>query len=90
MAAPESRTVVVEVGALRADATTIDALARLQLAARRLRCRLVLRDAPDELRELVAFAGLGEVLCLEPRRKPEEREELLGAEEERELRDPAG
>ena len=51
--------VVCDVGALdRPDAVTIDALARLQLTARRLGCRLRLRHASPELRELVAFMGL--------------------------------
>jgi hypothetical protein len=71
------------------DLATVDALARLELAARRAGCRLVVLDPPDELRELVAFCGLEEVLRLEPRRQPEEREEPLGVEEEGELDDPA-
>ena len=44
------------------DAVTVDALARLQLAARRLCCRLLLRNASPELLELVAFMGLADVL----------------------------
>jgi ABC-type transporter Mla MlaB component len=44
------------------DAVTIDALARLQLAARRQGCRVVLRGASPRLRELVAFMGLSHVL----------------------------
>jgi ABC-type transporter Mla MlaB component len=44
------------------DAVTIDALARLQLAARRHDCRVRLRNASDELRELIAFMGLCDVL----------------------------
>ena len=44
------------------DAVTVDALARLQLAARRLSCRLLLRNASPELLELVAFMGLADVL----------------------------
>jgi len=44
------------------DAVMVDALARLQLAARRHGCRVRLRGASDELRELVAFMGLGDVL----------------------------
>jgi ABC-type transporter Mla MlaB component len=46
----------------RPDAVTVDALARLQLAARRHGCRVRLRNASDELRELVAFMGLCDVL----------------------------
>ena len=45
-----------------ADAVTVDALARLQLAARRHGCRIVLRGASPELRELVALMGLDDVL----------------------------
>ena len=44
------------------DAVTVDALARLQLAARRLGCRVRLQHASEELRELVAFMGLTDVL----------------------------
>ena len=44
------------------DAVAVDALARLQLAARRHRSRLRLEDASAELLELVAFMGLGDVL----------------------------
>ena len=44
------------------DAVTVDALARLQLAARRYGCRVRLRHASRELMELVAFMGLGDVL----------------------------
>jgi len=41
---------------------TVDALARLQLAARRHGCRVVLRHSSSELRQLVALLGLGDVL----------------------------
>jgi ABC-type transporter Mla MlaB component len=44
------------------DAVTVDALARLQLAAHRHGCRIRLRNATDELRDLVAFMGLEDVL----------------------------
>lgn len=44
------------------DAVTVDALARLQLAAGRHGCRVRLRGASDELRDLVAFMGLADVL----------------------------
>ena len=45
------------------DAVTVDALARLQLLARRLGCQVRLRNASDELLELVAFMGLTNVLA---------------------------
>jgi hypothetical protein len=67
----------------------VDALARLQLAALRAGYRIEVKDAPDDLVELVELAGLDEVLGVEPRRQPEEREERLGVEEERELDDAA-
>jgi ABC-type transporter Mla MlaB component len=44
------------------DAVTVDALARLQLAARRRGCQVRLRHPSNELRELVAFMGLCDVL----------------------------
>ena len=44
------------------DAVTVDALARLQLAARRQGCQVRLRHASTELRELVSFMGLDDVL----------------------------
>jgi anti-anti-sigma regulatory factor len=92
MAATYPAPIVVDVGALAADALTIDVLAHLQLAAGRLGRRVQLCNASDELQELIAFAGLAEVLGglgLEPGRQAEEREERLGGEEERELGDPA-
>ena len=45
-----------------ADAVTVDALARLQLAAKRHGCVVRLRHASPELAELVAFMGLDGVL----------------------------
>ncbi len=43
-------------------AATVDALARLQLAAKHYGCRIRLRHASDELLRLVAFMGLEDVL----------------------------
>jgi hypothetical protein len=63
----------------------VDALARLQLAARRCGCRVEVTSAPNDVVELIELAGLGGVLGLEPRRQPEEREERVGVEEEGEL-----
>ena len=51
-----------DVRSVPADAVCIDALARLQLAARRHGCQVRLRGASDELRELVGFMGLADVL----------------------------
>ena len=44
-----------------ADAVTVDALARLQCAARRHGCEVRLRRPSNELRELVGFMGLADV-----------------------------
>ena len=46
------------------NAVTVDALARLQLAARRNGCRVQLRGASPALCELVEFMGLSDVLCV--------------------------
>ena len=81
---------VVDLGWLRrADAGAVDTLSRLQLAAKRGGRELRLRHAGDELLELIDFMGLGEVLRVEPSRQPEQREQRLGVEEERELDDPS-
>jgi len=53
---------VCDVAGVDPDAATVDALARLQLGARRYGCRVRLRNASDELRDLVAFMGLRDVL----------------------------
>jgi ABC-type transporter Mla MlaB component len=44
------------------DAVAIDALARLQLVARRYGCRVKLRNCSRELLDLLAFMGLQDVL----------------------------
>jgi ABC-type transporter Mla MlaB component len=61
----ESRADVAlcDVHGVEPDAVTVDALCRLQLAARRYGCRVRLRHASDELLELVAFMGLSEILA---------------------------
>jgi ABC-type transporter Mla MlaB component len=54
--------VLCDVRGVPADAVTVDALARLQLAARRAGCQVRLRGASDELVRLLAFLGLRDVL----------------------------
>ena len=51
-----------DVSGVEVDAVTVDALARLQLAARRHGCQVRLRNASPDLLELVAFMGLRDVL----------------------------
>ena len=60
----ESRAEVVfcDVADVPADAVTVEALARLQLGARHHGCRVRLRRASPELRDLVAMMGLSQVL----------------------------
>jgi ABC-type transporter Mla MlaB component len=51
-----------DVTGVSADVVAVDALARLALALRRQECRLRLYGASEELRALVTFMGLAEVL----------------------------
>ncbi len=51
-----------DVSGVDPDAVTVDALARLQLAAQRHSCQVRLRQASPELLELLAFMGLRDVL----------------------------
>jgi ABC-type transporter Mla MlaB component len=51
-----------DVHGVEPDAVTVDALARLQLAARRHGCQVRLCQASDDLLELLAFMGLRDVL----------------------------
>ena len=63
LAGCDAGPVPCDVGALgRPDAVAIDALARLQLTARRLGRRVELRRACVELEELLRLAGLDDVL----------------------------
>ncbi|CAN5728050.1 hypothetical protein BH18ACT15_BH18ACT15_03850 [soil metagenome] len=70
----DAQIIVCDVGRLvDPDAVTVDALARLQLTARRLRRRIRLRRASPELKGLLALAGLSTVVplggdpCLRPK-----------------------
>ena len=54
--------VLCDVHGVEPDCVTVDALARLQLAARRYACRVRLRNASADLLELIAFMGLTDVL----------------------------
>jgi anti-anti-sigma regulatory factor len=90
MAVSVRRPILCDLSALgRADAQTIDLLARLELAARRHGCGIRFCNASPALRELIAFVGLDPVLRVEPGWKAEEREDPVGVEEERQLDDPA-
>jgi ABC-type transporter Mla MlaB component len=83
-----SDQVICDVGAVEdPDAGTVDALARMQLTARRLGGTLRIRRACGELRDLLTLSGLSDVLpCnelpLEASGKAEQREQPSGVEEE--------
>jgi ABC-type transporter Mla MlaB component len=84
--ASDAVCVICDVRALtRPDAVAIDAVARLQLTARRLGRRLQLRHASAELQALLAFVGLSGVVQLSGmsrlRAEAEEREQRVGVEE---------
>ena len=81
LASSNAELVVCDVGALtRPDAAAIDALARMQLTARRLGSQIRLRNACDTLQDLLALVGLSEVVPLsgpsriEARGQTEQRE----------------
>ncbi len=65
----------------------IDQICRLKLEARHQGCDLQLRNGGDALLELIAFAGLAEVLGVQVERKSEEGKEPRGVEEEDHLGD---
>jgi anti-anti-sigma regulatory factor len=59
----EPGDVLCDVRSVGSDAVTVDALARLQLAARRRGCRVRLCNATPELLRLVAYLGLSDVIA---------------------------
>lgn len=86
-----------DVGALDdPDAVMVDALARVQLTARRLGRRVRLRDACGELQELLDLMGLSGVVPLCAGSPPgtsgkaEQWEQRRGVEEEADPADPTG
>lgn len=58
----QARVVRCDVHGVDADVVTVDALARLQLVAKRRRCRFLLVGTSPPLRELVGLMGLDDVL----------------------------
>jgi ABC-type transporter Mla MlaB component len=54
--------VEIDVAGVPCDGTSVEALARLELGVRRHRCLARLRNVSDELRELIAFSGLIDVI----------------------------
>jgi hypothetical protein len=80
----------------------LNALARLQVTARRLGGTIRIQPESRELARLLTLAGLGNViacggviaspggLLVEPHRQPEPREECGGVEEVVDVDDPSG
>ena len=62
IATSDAQVVVCDVGALPANARAIEALARLQLTARRRQRRIRLQRASPELQQLLQFVGLADVV----------------------------
>jgi hypothetical protein len=91
--ASDAEVVVCDVGALPANARTIEAVARLQLTARRLGRRIRLQRASHDLEQLLAFVGLADVVAVGPglrgrRRHAEQREHPCRVEERVDGDDP--
>lgn len=70
LASSRPEIALCDVTGVEPDGVTVDALARLQLAARRYGCQVRLRNASVELVALVSFMGLRDVL---PDRRQESR-----------------
>jgi len=88
---------VCDVGGVASpDAVTVDALARLQLTARREGCSVMLLHAGPELLDLLDLMGLANVvspcsdLSLESGGQAEQREESRGIEKEGDRGDAPG
>jgi ABC-type transporter Mla MlaB component len=62
LTATHGGTLVCDVATAAVDAVAVEALARLQLGARRHGCRVLITNAPAELDELIQLFGLEEVL----------------------------
>ena len=62
LAESDAKVVFCDVASVPADAVTVDALARLQLGAQRHGRQVRLRNASAELRQLVGFMGLTDIL----------------------------
>jgi ABC-type transporter Mla MlaB component len=62
LTASPGSVVLCDVHGVEPDAVTVDALCRLQVGAKRHGCEVRLRGASPELRELVEFMGLADVL----------------------------
>lgn len=85
--------VVCDVGACSDDLATVDALARIQLTAKRSGGAVRFRGAAEELRRILDLVGLAGVLpcegSVQMRGQAEQREPPGGVQEEDDPGDPA-
>ena len=94
IASSDAQLIVCDVAALAPSAGAIEALARLQLTARRLQRRIRLQRASPCLQHLLEFVGLGDVIAVhdasggQRRRDAEQREHPLGIEKRVDRDDP--
>ena len=72
----ETHEVLGHVDARTPDLALVEALARVQLKARRRGSQIRLTNVSARLRGLLELVGLAEVLCVEARWEPELAEEL--------------
>ena len=89
LAASDAEIALCDVRGVEPDAVTVDALARLQLAARRHRCSV---SAPERVARAHRARGVHgprrrAASTSKARRQAEQREHAIGVEEERELDD---
>jgi ABC-type transporter Mla MlaB component len=62
LAATHGGRLVCDVAEVAVNAVAVEALARLQLGARRHGCRVLVANAPAELDDLIELCGLEEML----------------------------
>ena len=72
----ETDEVLGHVDARTPDLALVEALARVQLKARRSGSQIRLTNVSERLRGLLDLVGLADVLCVEARGKPELGEQL--------------
>ena len=81
-------TVILNCAQLDPTIAGVDHIARLRLCMKRGGYELCLANVSDELRLAIELAGLAACLGVEVQGQPEEREQLRGVEEERDLANP--
>jgi hypothetical protein len=83
---PEPTVVGYDVSRITvADQDALEALARLQLAARRLGATIHLRNASPALADLIELAGLADVLVVDPTDPTDPTDPVSGVEVDRQV-----